>query len=463
MFALEGESRARLVMLESFSEKLAETFKKLSGKGRITESNIKDALRELRFTLLEADVNFDVVKRFISDVREEAMGEDVLKSLTPHQQFFKIVRDNLTEMLGGEHEGLDTASSPPTVYLLCGLQGSGKTTTCGKLGVQLSKKGRRVLATPLDVYRPAAIEQLKVVAEQAGIGYFFPDDGGNQPVPIARQAVEYAGDKGFDYLLLDTAGRLHVDEEMMKEVSEIISAVNPHEVLLVVDGMTGQDAVNIAQHFDPVGVTGVVITKMDGDTRGGAALSVKYTTGKPIKLIGTGEKLENLEFFHPDRFVSRILGMGDMMSLIEKVEETIDQEEAKKLEKKLMSDRFDFEDFLSQIRQVKKMGSISNILGMIPGFGKMKVNLPEDMADKQLGRIEAIVNSMTREERGNPSIINSSRKRRIARGSGTTIQEVNQLLKQFEWMKKTISQMKKGMGGGGGPKFGGFGINPQVR
>ena len=448
-------------MLESFSDKLAATFKKLSGKGRITEKNIKDALRELRFTLLEADVNFDVVKKFIGDVREQSMGEDVLQSLTPHQQFFKIVKDNLTAMLGGEHEELVLAPSPPTVYLLCGLQGSGKTTTCGKLGVQLSKKGRSVLATPLDVYRPAAIDQLRIVAGDAGINYFFPEDEQKQPVSIARRAVDYASDNGYDYLLLDTAGRLHIDEEMMKEVSDIVSEVNPHEVLLVVDGMTGQDAVNIAQHFDPVGVTGVVITKMDGDTRGGAALSVKYTTGKPIKLIGTGEKLENLEFFHPDRFVSRILGMGDMMSLIEKVEETIDQEEAKKLEKKLMSDKFDFEDFLSQIKQVKKMGSISNLLGMIPGLNKMKMNLPEDLADKQLGRIEAIVNSMTKEERSDPSIMNSSRKRRIARGSGTTIQEVNQLLKQFEWMKKTISSMKKG-GGKKMPKMGGFGINPRM-
>lgn len=436
-------------MLESFSDRIGETFKKLSGKGRITEANIKEALRELRFSLLEADVNFEVVKKFIADVREEGMGEDVMKSLTPHQQFFKVVRDNLTEMLGGEHVALGVSPAKPTIYVLCGLQGSGKTTTCGKLSAQLKKKGKRVLATPLDVYRPAAIDQLRIVAEKAGVDFYFPD-ADMKPVSIARKAVEEARDTGYDYLLLDTAGRLHVDETMMVEIREIISVVKPMEVLLVLDGMTGQDAVNIATSFDPVGVTGIVFTKMDGDTRGGAALSVKYATGKPIKLIGTGEKLENLEVFHPDRFVSRILGMGDMMSLIERVEETIDMQKAQEMEKRLMRDQFDFEDFLTQIKQVKKLGSISSLLGMIPGMGKLKMNLPEELADKQMGRIEAIVNSMTRKERKTPSIINSSRKKRIAAGSGTTIQEVNQLLKQFDWMKKMMSQMKKG------GKFGGF-------
>jgi signal recognition particle subunit SRP54 len=323
------------------------------------------------------------------------------------------------------------------------------------LSLLLKKRGRRVLAVPLDVYRPAAIEQLRVVAGKAGVDFFFPPND-NKPVSIAKKAVNYAAENGYDYLLLDTAGRLHVDDEMMAEVKEIVSEVCPTETLLVLDGMTGQDAVNIAKHFDPVGVTGVVLTKMDGDTRGGAALSVKYTTGKPIKLIGTGEKFENLEQFHPDRFVSRILGMGDMLSFIEQVEQTVDKEEAEKLQKKMMSDRFDFEDFLSQIKQVKKMGSIANILGMIPGMGKLKQQVPDDIMDKQFGRIEAIVSSMTKEERKNPNILNSSRKKRIAAGSGTTIQEVNQLLKQFDWMKKTMGQMKKG-------KFGGMNLGQMMR
>ncbi|HOX29277.1 MAG TPA: signal recognition particle protein [bacterium] len=430
-------------MLESFSEKLSGVFRKLSGQGRISEKNVQDALRELRFTLLDADVNFEVVKKFIADVKQAAMGEEVLKSLTPHQQFFKIVRDNLISLLGGELAGLQTSSSKPSVYLMCGLQGSGKTTTCGKLGLTLSKKDKKVLATPLDIYRPAAIEQLKVVAGKTEMDFYFPD-GDNDPVSIARKAVRRGIDGDYDILLLDSAGRLHVDQKMMDEIKAIISAVNPTEVLLVLDGMTGQDAVNIATSFDPVGVTGIILTKMDGDTRGGAALSVKQTTGKPIKLIGTGEKFDMLEPFHPDRFVSRILGMGDMMSLIERVEESVNVEEAKKLEQKLRKEQFDFEDFLAQIRQVKKMGSITNVLSMIPGLGALKKQLPDELADKQMGRVEAIVYSMTPEERRNPSIINASRKRRIAKGSGVTVQEVNHLLKQFDWMKKMIGQMQKG-------------------
>ncbi|MFA6449400.1 MAG: signal recognition particle protein, partial [bacterium] len=343
-----------------------------------------------------------------------------------------------------------TGSRKPTVYLLCGLQGSGKTTTCGKLGMMLKKKGKRVLACPLDVYRPAAIDQLRVVSEKAEFDFYFPEND-MQPVSIAKKAVQRGSDGDYDFLLLDTAGRLHVDEKMMEEIRAIIGAVSPTEVLLVLDGMTGQDAVNIATAFDPVGVTGVILTKMDGDTRGGAALSVKYTIGKPIKLIGTGEKFDNLESFHPDRFVSRILGMGDMLSLIERVEENVDMEKAKQLEKRLMRDQFDFNDFLDQIRQVKKMGSIGNILGMIPGFGGLKKHLSDDVADKQMGRVEAIVHSMTPQERKTPSVINASRKRRIAAGSGTTVQEVNSLLKQFDWMKKMISQMSKGKMPGGMP------------
>jgi signal recognition particle subunit SRP54 len=436
-------------MLDSFSEKLSGIFRKLSGQGRITEKNVQDALRELRFTLLDADVNFEVVKKFIGNVKDAALGEEVLKSLTPHQHFFKIVRDNLIDALGGQHADLATASSKPTVYLLCGLQGSGKTTTCGKLGMHLlNNKGKRTLATPLDVYRPAAIEQLKVVAGKVGIDFYFPD-GDSDPVSIAAKAVERARAGDYDVLLLDTAGRLHVDGKMMDEVRAIIGKVNPTEVLLVLDGMTGQDAVNIATAFDPVGVTGIVLTKMDGDTRGGAALSVKYATGKPIKLIGTGEKFDMLEPFHPDRFVSRMLGMGDMMSLIERVEQSVDVDKAKKLEQRLMRDQFDLTDFLEQIKQVRKMGSITNILGMIPGFGGLKKNLPDDMAEKSVGRVEAIIFSMTPSERRNPGIINASRKRRIAGGSGTTVQEVNHLLKQFDWMKKMMSQMQKGKFPGG--------------
>ena len=441
-------------MLDSFSNKLSGIFKKLSGQGRITEKNVQDALRELRFSLLDADVNFEVVKKFIANVKDAALGDEVLKSLTPHQHFFKIVRDNLIDVLGGEHAGLEISSRKPSVYVMCGLQGSGKTTTCGKLGVLLSKKNKRVLATPLDVYRPAAIDQLKVVADKTGIDFYFPEND-MKPVSIAQKALNRASDGDYDYLLLDTAGRLHIDEKMMEEIREIIAAVNPTEVLLVLDGMTGQDAVNIATSFDPIGVTGVVLTKMDGDTRGGAALSVKYTTGKPIKLIGTGEKFDMLEPFFPDRFVSRILGMGDMMSLIERVEENIDMEKAKQLEKKLMREQFDFNDFIDQIKQVKKMGSVANILGMIPGLGGLKKNLPDDLADKQLGRIEAIVYSMTPTERKKPDIINASRKRRIAAGSGTSVQEVNHLLKQFDWMKKMISQVQKGRFPGMG--FGKFG------
>ena len=432
-----------LIMLDSFSDKLSQIFRDLSGTGRITEENVQEALRELRFTLLDADVNFDVVKKFVANVKESAMGEQVLKSLTPHQQFFKVVRDNLIDMLGGEHSSLGKSSKKPTVFVLCGLQGSGKTTTCGKLGSMLEKKGKRVLSVPLDVYRPAAIDQLKIVAGKTNMEFYFPE-GDNDPVSIAKKAVAKGQDGDFDYLLLDTAGRLHIDEKMMEEIRSIIGAVDPTEVLLVLDGMTGQDAVNIASTFDPVGVTGIVLTKMDGDTRGGAALSVKYATGKPIKLIGTGEKFDNIEPFFPDRFVSRILGMGDMLSLIERVEQSVDKEKAKKLEKKLSQNKFDLEDFVDQIRQVRKMGSLKSLLSMVPGFGKLGNALPEDLANKQIGRIEAIIYSMTPEERKNPSIINASRKRRIAKGSGSQVQEVNHLLKQFEMMKKMISQMQKG-------------------
>jgi signal recognition particle subunit SRP54 len=430
-------------MLESFSEKLGGIFKKMSGQGRISEANIQEAMRELRFTLLDADVNFDVARQFIATVKERSLGEEVLTSLTPHQTFFKIVKDALVELLGGEGKGLQIAPAKPSVYVMCGIQGSGKTTTTGKLGRMLRRQGKKVLLTPVDVYRPAAIEQLRVVAEQNNLPFFFPENI-KDPVEISRAAKEHARDNGFDCLFIDTAGRTHVDEAMMDEARHIRDAVEPTEMLLVLDGMTGQDAVNIANSFVPVGVTGLVLTKMDGDARGGAALSVRHVTDKPIKFIGTGEKPEDLEPFHPDRFVNRILGMGDLVSLIERVEETMDEEKARALEKKIRKEKFDFEDFLDQIKQVRKMGSVGKLLGMIPGMSAVAGKLNMDMADKQMGRIEAIVNSMTVKERRNPDIINASRKRRIARGSGTSIQEINALLKQFNWMKKMMSQMSRG-------------------
>ena len=430
-------------MLESFSEKLSGIFKKLSGQGRITEKNIQDALRELRFTLLEADVNFDVARKFINDVKTRASGEEVLASLTPQQTFFKIVKDSLVDLLGGEGKGLATAAAKPSVYMLCGIQGSGKTTTCGKLGRLLNQGGKKVLLCPVDVYRPAAIEQLRVVAQQNKLPFFFPE-GGSDPAVIAQQAVAHARDNGFDVVFIDTAGRTHLDEAMMQEARDIAEATNPTEILLVLDGMTGQDAVNIAKSFDPVGVTGLVLTKMDGDARGGAAISLRYVTNKPIKFLGIGEKSEDVEPFFPDRFVSRILGMGDLVSLIEKVEQTMDVEKAKQLEQKIRKEKFDFEDFLDQITQVKKMGSISKLLGMIPGLSSALGNMPTDLADDQMKHIEAIVHSMTRDERRNPDIINAGRKRRIASGSGSTIQDVNHLLKQFHGMRKMMSQLSRG-------------------
>jgi signal recognition particle subunit SRP54 len=397
----------------------------------------------LRFTLLEADVNFDVVKKFVADVREKALGEEVLKSLTPQQQFFAVVRDSLIELLGGGHAAIAVSPERPTIIIALGIQGSGKTTTCAKLAYHFHSKGKNPLLVPLDIRRPAAVEQLRVLATSNNLAFFFPD-GGNDPVQIAREGVEKARSNNHDMVLLDTAGRLHVDDELMAEVRAVHDAVKPHETLLVLDGMTGQDAVNIAKHFDPVGVTGIVLTKMDGDTRGGAALSVRYVTGKPIKLIGIGEKIDNLEFFHPDRFVSRILGMGDLLSLIEKVEATVDMEQAKKMEQKLLKAEFNLEDFLDQIHQMRKIGPLTSLLGMIPGMGGLKQHLKDDDAEKQMRRIEAIIFSMTPGERRKPAIINSSRKKRISAGSGTTIQEINQLLKQFEWMKKMMSQMGQG-------------------
>lgn len=426
-------------MLDSFSDRLSGIFKKLKGQGRLTEKNIQDALRELRYTLLESDVNFDVVKSFIADIREKALGEEVLRSLSPTEQFFKIVKDHLVELLGGAGRPIDLGDKKPAVFLLCGIQGAGKTTTAAKLGLLYQKKDKRVLLTPLDIKRPAAVEQLRILANDHRLPFHFPE-GCYTPVEIARKAADTAAAEGYDLLILDTAGRTHLDDELMDEVRSISNATNPAEILLVLDGMTGQDAVNIAKSFIDTGVTGFVLTKMDGDSRGGAALSIYYVTQKPIKAIGTGEKIDQLEPFHPDRFINRILGMGDLVTLIEKVEETVDIDEAKELERKMRRDEFDFEDFLSQIRQVRKMGPITNLLGMIPGLGALKKQMPMDTAEQQMKRIEAIVLSMTPEERHKPDILNSSRKRRIASGSGTTIQEVNHLLKQFKWMKKIMKQ-----------------------
>ncbi|MEW6201436.1 MAG: signal recognition particle protein [bacterium] len=431
-------------MLDSFAEKLSTVFRRLSGQGRLSEKNIQDALRELRYVLLESDVNFDVVKSFINDVRQKALGEEVMKSLTPTEQFFKIVKDSLVELMGGSAEPLRAGGKKPDVFLLCGIQGAGKTTTCAKLALHLQKKGRRMLLAPLDVKRPAAVDQLRILADANGLPFFFPE-GCETPVEIARRAQAEAVGTDVDILILDTAGRMHVDDEMMEEARAVSAAVSPVETLLVLDGMTGQDAVNIAKAFEAaVGVTGYILTKMDGDARGGAALSIRYVTGKHIKFIGTGEKVDMLEQFHADRFINRILGMGDLVSLIEKVEETIDMEEARKLERKLMRDEFNLEDFIQQIRQVRRMGAITNILGMIPGLGALAKNVPMDMAEKQMKRVEAMVLSMTMKERRNPDIINSSRKKRIAGGSGTTIQEINQLLKQFKWMQKMMKQLKHG-------------------
>ncbi|MEW5944797.1 MAG: signal recognition particle protein [bacterium] len=430
-------------MLDTFAERISGIFKRLSGRGRLTEKNILDAVRELRFTLLESDVNFEVVKSFIADVRAKALGEAVLNSLTPTEQFFKVVKDSLVELLGGANEPLSLPGGRPDVILLSGIQGAGKTTTAAKLGAMMRKRGKGVLLAPLDVKRPAAVEQLRVLADGNGLPFLFPEGCGT-PVEIARAVRLAAEERGADVLILDSAGRTHADREMMEEITAIAEVTRPTENLLVLDGMTGQDAVNIAGSFERAGVTGFVLTKMDGDARGGAALSIRYVTGKPVKLIGVGEKMEALEPFHPDRFVNRILGMGDLATLIEKVEETIDLEEAKRLERKLRRDEFNLEDFLGQMRKMRKMGSFASLLGMIPGLGGLRRQFPVEAAEGQMKRVEAIILSMTREERVNPEILNSSRKRRISAGSGTTIQEVNQLLKQFKWMKKLIKQARRG-------------------
>lgn len=423
-------------MFESLTEKLQNVFKKLRGKGTLSEQDVADALREIRLVLLEADVNYKVVKDFTNTVRERAIGQDVLKSLTPTQQVIKIVNEELTSLLGGSEVGLDLAGKP-AVVMLVGLHGSGKTTSAAKLANMVRKQNRKPLLVALDVYRPAAVKQLQVLGEQLGIPVFALGDK-HDPVDIAKAAVSSAANAGQDVVIMDTAGRLHIDEELMGELSRIRDAVSPKEILLVVDAMTGQDAVNIAEQFNnALGVTGFILTKLDGDARGGAALSIKAVTGKPIKLVGVGEKLDALETFHPERMASRILGMGDVLSLIEKAEAVLDKQKAEDLERKLKENKFDFEDYLDQLQQMRKMGPLDQILSMLPGFNARAMQGME-IDERQLARTEAIIRSMTKQERRHPEILNGSRRRRIANGSGTSIQEVNRLIKQFEEMKKMI-------------------------
>ncbi|MGM0471657.1 MAG: signal recognition particle protein [Bacillota bacterium] len=448
------------MIFEGLADKLQDTFDKLRGKGKLTEDDVKAALREVKLALLEADVNFKVVKEFISDIEERAVGQEVLDSLTPAQQVIKVVNEELTELMGGTQSKLTLSSGQrPTVIMLVGLQGAGKTTTVGKLANHLHQEGRRPLLVAADVYRPAAIKQLQVLGDRLDQPVFSMGDK-QDPVDIAKAGISHAESNGRDVVIIDTAGRLHIDEELMDELKNIKSAVKPQEIMLVVDAMTGQDAVNVADNFnDALGIDGIVLTKLDGDARGGAALSIRKVTGKPIKFVGTGEKLESLEPFHPDRMASRILGMGDVLSLIEKAEESIDADEAKKLEKKIRKEEFTLEDFRDQMGQVRDMGPLDQIMDMIPGMGKLKKMKGFDMDEEHLDQIEAIINSMTVEERRNPDIINGSRRRRIARGSGTEVQDVNRLLKQFNQAKKMMKQigdMQKGMGsGGGGGMFGG--------
>ncbi len=437
-------------MFDSLSERLESVFKNLRGHGKLTESNIQDALREVRMALLEADVNFSVVKEFIAGITERAVGQEVLQSLTPGQQVIKIVHEALIDLLGGQTEGLRLGGTPPAVILMVGLQGSGKTTTSGKLARMLKKNGRRPYLVPADVYRPAAIEQLRVLGERLEVPVHASTTDDN-PVEISRQAVVAARKEACDTVIIDTAGRLHIDEDLMRELTEIKQAVSPNEILLVADAMTGQDAVTVADRFhQQLAVTGVVLSKMDGDARGGAALSIKKVTQCPIKFVGMGEDLDSLEVFHPDRLASRILGMGDILSLIEKAEDVVDKKKAAKLAKKLRKNTFTLEDFRDQIRQIKKMGSLEQIMAMIPGMNKLKQmkDMPKP-DEKELVRVEAIINSMTPQERRRYQIINASRRQRIAAGSGTTVQDVNKVLKSYSEMLKMMKKMKGPMLGGG--------------
>jgi len=431
-------------MFENLSEKLDAVFRKLKGHGKLSEKNIEEGLKAVRMALLEADVHFRVAKNFIADVRERALGQEVLASLTPGQQVIKIVNEELTELMGSRHEDLNLSGPSPVAIMLVGLQGSGKTTTAGKLAVFLRNKGRQPFLVPADVYRPAAIDQLKKLGSQLDVPV-FSSSVDMDPVQICREAKTIAHRQGCDTLLLDTAGRLHVDDELMDELSLINSEVKPSEILLVADAMTGQDAVNIAKSFDEtLNIGGVILTKMDGDARGGAALSIKSITGKPIKFIGVGEKLNELEPFHPDRLASSILGMGDVLTLIEKAQDAVDEKKAVELEKKLRKSQFTLEDFRDQMVQIRKMGSLGDIIKMIPGMGKLKQLKNMDVDESEFVRIEAIINSMTPRERQQHTIINGSRRRRIAAGSGTRVQDVNRLLKNYTQMLKMLKKINKG-------------------
>jgi signal recognition particle subunit SRP54 len=450
------------VIFESLSDRLQATFKKLRGHGKLTEDDVNEAMRDVRMALLEADVNFKVVKQFIKTVKERAIGQDVLETLTPAQVVIKIVDEELTKLMGGTQSRINMSPKPPTIIMMVGLQGAGKTTSAGKLGLALKKQGKRPLLVAADIYRPAAITQLQVLGKQLDIPVFSMEQG-TDAVTIAKNSIDYSQSHACDVVIIDTAGRLQIDEKLMQELKDIKSEVHPHEILLVVDAMTGQESVNVAQAFnESLGLDGVVMTKLDGDARGGAALSVKAVTGVPIKFIGLGEKLEPLEPFHPDRMASRILGMGDVLSLVEKAQATFDMEEAKKMEKKLRKDEFTLDDFLSQMQQVKKLGSLDNILGLIPGMGGLKKQLAGqdiDLDGKEMRQIEAIIKSMTPKERANINIINGSRRKRIAMGSGTRVQDVNKLLKQFGEMKKMMKKMKKMQKGKKGmPNLGGLGL-----
>ena len=431
---------------DSLSEKLGNIFRKLKNRGKLSEADVKEVMREIRMALLSADVNFKVAKDFVAQVSERATGADVLESLTPAQQVIKIVNEELTSFMGGENDKIRFASKPPTVVMLCGLQGAGKTTHCAKLALYFKNMGKRPLLAACDIYRPAAVLQLQVMGEKAGVPVFtMPED--TDAVTIAKKAVNHAKDHGYDMVFLDTAGRLHIDEALMNELKDIKAAVEPREIILTVDAMTGQDAVNVAKSFDDeLDITGVLLTKTDGDTRGGAALSVKYVTGKPIKFMGTGEKLGDLEPFHPDRMASRILGMGDVLSLIEKAEKSFDEKKALELEEKIRKNKMDLNDFLDNMQQLRNMGPLDQIMGMVPGVNKQALKGAE-LNEKQISRTEAVILSMTPAERENPEIINASRKKRIAAGCGLKVEDVNRLLKSFEQIKTMMKKV---------PGFGGF-------
>ncbi|MBP1764185.1 MAG: Signal recognition 54 kDa protein [Firmicutes bacterium] len=430
------------MVFEGLADKLQQTFKKLRGRGKLSENDINEAMREVRVALLEADVNFKVAKDFIAQIKARAVGQEILQSLTPGQQVVKIVNEELTALLGGTQSRITISSRPPTVVMLVGLQGAGKTTTAGKLALSLKKQNKRPLLVAGDVYRPAAIKQLQVLGEQLQIPVFAQEDNPD-PVAIAKAAVEHAVSYANDIVIIDTAGRLHINEALMQELKSIKQTVKPHEIMLVVDAMTGQDAVTVADSFNQdLGIDGIILTKLDGDARGGAALSIKAVTGRPIKFVGMGEKLDALEPFHPDRMASRILGMGDILSLIEKAETAINIEQAKELEKKLRRQEFTLDDFLDQLRQIRKMGSMEQILSMLPGMGNMKKLQDAKIDEKELGRVEAIICSMTKKERQDPSIINGNRRKRISLGSGTKVQDVNRLLKQFSDAKKMMKRFQ---------------------